>query len=415
MAKTHGPLLSVNASGSVGKINTYSHRKTGNQCRYQRKQKDSETAAQLNQRGLIAFLHFLWQDLSAAEKLSWAGFYPAENLPGYNAFIKKNTEQFSKKDYYFRTTSGTRFDKFLDLPNINLGYTASDFRPIKNHYSLFANASGTTNIKTFDTLTGKLKASLFNTNFLGSKPFGVYYGKKFYIVQDTKPISLSIFNLPNYTLEQNITFPGYTNLSFDYILAGNYLCFSFTNAPGGNIFINLDNLSDKGTFKITGFNGAPYQFLSDNTWLYSIGSTTAGQIARNKIGDFATGNLFTVPSLSAVIHSMAISKKWLYLTERTNPPIIHRLLLSDFSTHETFTLPAGTYTEFVGHFVGNSYFFTYVSGNWPLFEISETPFAFVGSRVVAVDIASTYNPNIFYNCLVTQTKTNPCIRKVYIP
>ncbi len=49
--KVKGPLQSLAASGIIGPRITFSKRKSGQQARFQRGQKDAESAAQLTQRG----------------------------------------------------------------------------------------------------------------------------------------------------------------------------------------------------------------------------------------------------------------------------------------------------------------------------------------------------------------------------
>jgi len=48
--KITGPLQSERASGTVAEFLTFSHRKSGQQCRFQKKQKDANTIGQIEQR-----------------------------------------------------------------------------------------------------------------------------------------------------------------------------------------------------------------------------------------------------------------------------------------------------------------------------------------------------------------------------
>lgn len=50
MTKIQSPLMSIDASGSFGALLTFSSRKTGNQVRFQHKQKDVQTAPRDAQR-----------------------------------------------------------------------------------------------------------------------------------------------------------------------------------------------------------------------------------------------------------------------------------------------------------------------------------------------------------------------------
>ena len=141
MAKTNGPLLSINAYGSVGKINTYSHRKTGNQCRYQRRQKDSKSDAQLRNREYIFLLHFLWTQLSAAQKATFSQFVPDQNLPNYNAFIKCNLIRLYNSQRLLKAFPNTFFDEWFTLPTIQLPYTPSISNITQNYYTIIGRSS----------------------------------------------------------------------------------------------------------------------------------------------------------------------------------------------------------------------------------------------------------------------------------
>jgi len=55
MARIKSPFFSVSASGTIGKSLTFSKRRSFQQCRWQRKQKDSNTISQKSQRSLFLF------------------------------------------------------------------------------------------------------------------------------------------------------------------------------------------------------------------------------------------------------------------------------------------------------------------------------------------------------------------------
>ena len=74
MAKIEGPLFSQEASGSMGPRLTFSQRKTGQQVRFQKKQKDHNTASQTVQRGFFEEGYAAWNTLSDAEKQQWNDF-----------------------------------------------------------------------------------------------------------------------------------------------------------------------------------------------------------------------------------------------------------------------------------------------------------------------------------------------------
>ena len=71
MAKLKGPLLSESAHGMIGDRLTYSKRTSGNQVRYQKVNKDANSAAQQTQRSLFLTARDKWLLLSNAQKTLW--------------------------------------------------------------------------------------------------------------------------------------------------------------------------------------------------------------------------------------------------------------------------------------------------------------------------------------------------------
>lgn len=91
MAKTKGPLLSSDAHGSLGRVLTYSHRKSGKQVRTYNKPLVAPSAKQRGQRRLTEFLVAQWQNMSDADKATWETNAKASglNLPGYHYFLRE--------------------------------------------------------------------------------------------------------------------------------------------------------------------------------------------------------------------------------------------------------------------------------------------------------------------------------------
>ena len=71
MAKLQGPLLSVNAHGSIAKRITYSKRYTGNQVRFQRANKDANSTSQQTQRALFLEALGKWNELTDEQQELW--------------------------------------------------------------------------------------------------------------------------------------------------------------------------------------------------------------------------------------------------------------------------------------------------------------------------------------------------------
>lgn len=74
MAKLTGPLLSLDAHGSVGRALTFSSRRSGSQVRFQKKQPDVITTARTTQRGFFEDGYAAWNTLNAAEQQQWDDF-----------------------------------------------------------------------------------------------------------------------------------------------------------------------------------------------------------------------------------------------------------------------------------------------------------------------------------------------------
>lgn len=91
MAKTKGPLLSMEAHGSLMKTLNFSQRKSGSQCRKYNKPLVTATPAQRGQRRLTEFLVAQWQNMSDADKAAWATNAAASglSLPGYHYFLRE--------------------------------------------------------------------------------------------------------------------------------------------------------------------------------------------------------------------------------------------------------------------------------------------------------------------------------------
>ena len=88
MPKITGPLLSITASGSIAKRITFSKKRTGQQVRFQRAQKDySNTArakARLNYQNAVS----AWNELNPFERNTWNALALGKKYTGYNLFVK---------------------------------------------------------------------------------------------------------------------------------------------------------------------------------------------------------------------------------------------------------------------------------------------------------------------------------------
>ena len=91
MAKTTGPLLSLDAHGSLSKLLTYSNKRTGQQVRKYNKPLAIPSALQRAQRRLTEFLVAHWQNMTTAQRATWEANAKASgrNLPGYHYFLRE--------------------------------------------------------------------------------------------------------------------------------------------------------------------------------------------------------------------------------------------------------------------------------------------------------------------------------------
>jgi len=71
MAKVSMPLMSGEASGSIGPRLVFSKRASGQQVRFQRAQADAATSLQLVQRSKFSTAIGWWSCLNFNEKLAW--------------------------------------------------------------------------------------------------------------------------------------------------------------------------------------------------------------------------------------------------------------------------------------------------------------------------------------------------------
>jgi len=93
MTKLNGPLFSLNASGSIGDELTYSKRKSGNQVRFQRKQKIPQpNFAPVDNQSLYRLIIARWNAMTDNEKNVYNNdpIIKELGLSGYNLFVKQS-------------------------------------------------------------------------------------------------------------------------------------------------------------------------------------------------------------------------------------------------------------------------------------------------------------------------------------
>ena len=101
--KVKGPLLSKEARGTAADVLTFSIKQTGQQVRYQKKQKDKNSALQQSQRADFLNASFACRFMDYGESFFGASIYGHEKTPynelaknkgytGYNLCIKEIIE-----------------------------------------------------------------------------------------------------------------------------------------------------------------------------------------------------------------------------------------------------------------------------------------------------------------------------------
>ncbi len=88
MAKINGPLLSETARGKIAERLVFSLRSSGQQARFQSKQKDIITEARTTQRAIYLEAVSAWNILTNSEKQEWKDQAKELNFSGYNLFLK---------------------------------------------------------------------------------------------------------------------------------------------------------------------------------------------------------------------------------------------------------------------------------------------------------------------------------------
>jgi len=103
MARIEGPLLSQDARGKIAERLVFSLRASGQQVRFQKKQKDVISEARTNQRSIYLEAVNSWNILTASEKLEWKVQAKKLHFSGYNLFMQSYLSNyvFTRAKAYF--------------------------------------------------------------------------------------------------------------------------------------------------------------------------------------------------------------------------------------------------------------------------------------------------------------------------
>lgn len=100
MARTKGPLFSLDASGSLDKTIVYSQWKGRSYVRRHAIPFNPKTATQVNVRTAMTLLVAQWQSEDPAYQTEWNDYAKTLNLSGFNAYVKRGM-----KEYIIQVTS----------------------------------------------------------------------------------------------------------------------------------------------------------------------------------------------------------------------------------------------------------------------------------------------------------------------
>ncbi len=94
VVKVNGPLMSMDASGSVAGAITFSKWKGRNYVRQRVVPTNPKTALQVSVRAMMSFLAQQWAGLGASPKASWAEVASDASISPFNAFVSQNLQRW---------------------------------------------------------------------------------------------------------------------------------------------------------------------------------------------------------------------------------------------------------------------------------------------------------------------------------
>lgn len=97
MARTTGPLMSLDASGSIAKTITFSRWKGRPYVRQLVTPSNPRSALQVSTRAMMKFLSQSWtSDLSGADKATWDALAAADAISPFNAYTRENLRRWTQ-------------------------------------------------------------------------------------------------------------------------------------------------------------------------------------------------------------------------------------------------------------------------------------------------------------------------------
>jgi hypothetical protein len=98
MALVTGPLMSMDASGTIGETLTFGKWKGRNYVRQRVIPANPKSASQLGVRSMMSFLAKQWTELTAGEQASYAEMAEAKSISAFNQFVSVNLTRWQNFD-----------------------------------------------------------------------------------------------------------------------------------------------------------------------------------------------------------------------------------------------------------------------------------------------------------------------------
>lgn len=138
MATTKGPLLSLDASGTVAGTMVFSKWKGRNYVRRHAIPANPKTQPQIANRTMMAFLAQSWSDLSAPEQASWEALAASQSISPFDAYVQVNLRawtqfQFPTQEYNVSDSDLGSLTTFVPVGGVGqISWTATSASPTDN-------------------------------------------------------------------------------------------------------------------------------------------------------------------------------------------------------------------------------------------------------------------------------------------
>jgi len=131
MVKLTGPIMSLAAGGSVGKVLTVANWKGRPYAKKFSIPTNNQQAAQLGIRAVMGFLSNQWASLSAAEQATWENLAASKDLSPFNAYLGYNLQRSTEDEMptqEFPPAAGLNPGNFVNMaPEVHATYVVVKF------------------------------------------------------------------------------------------------------------------------------------------------------------------------------------------------------------------------------------------------------------------------------------------------